>query len=197
MNHNLLAHICEQSYLRKSFVINECEVLIELIDGFQVVAFRGTEAGALFAGAGWVDVIRDMRIMPWYDKDTGWAHAGFLKGGRLMADFLADQLSPRFPIVCTGHSLGGALALACAVKLQAHGFEVAEWVGFASPKFQFTDKQYSFKQTNYRYRADVVPLMPRYTTYRHNCPIKALNPEAGRKATWDDHNIKYYLEHVL
>lgn len=195
MQHSDLAELCQRSYDELTYVINECELLLTHVDGVQIVTFRGTEAGSLFKDRGWIDVIRDMRITPWYDKDTGWAHAGFLKGGRKAAGLLKKILTPDVPVILTGHSLGGALALMCAVKLQAEGFYIKEWVGFGSPKCQFTDKRYHFVKTNYRHGADVVPLMARWTPYRHNFELRNINPEPGKKATWDDHDINFYVQY--
>jgi len=198
MNHHILSKLARDSYTAHTLSIGECEMLIKIFADVQVVVFRGTEAGSFFSGAGWVDVIRDMRLFPWFDKDAGWCHAGFLKGGRRAARFIADSLDKDKPVICTGHSLGGALSLMCAVKLQAMGFLIDEWVGFASPKCQLTKKTYAFNQTNYRHRADIVPLMPRLMGYRHNYPVIWLVSGADIDAdpTWSDHAIEYYVEKV-
>lgn len=210
MNHNILAKLARDSYHYATFSVGECEALIKYYDNVQVIAFRGTEACSLTKGVGFAaifkqlfkeggirDIWRDIRLMPWYDKDTGWCHSGFIKGGRRSADFLSNHLVMDVPVVCTGHSLGGALSLMCAVKLQAMGFDIQEWVGFASPKCQLTSKKYTFKQTNYRHRADIVPLMPRNTPYRHNCDVIWLQPNLDLAPTWADHPVQFYVHYVL
>lgn len=199
MNHHALAQLCAESYDHASFNIGECEAIIKYFADVQVVAFRGTETGAMFEGAGWLDVVRDLRVLPWRDDDAGWCHAGFLKGGRAAAEFLADKLDPDLPVICTGHSQGGALALICAVKLQAAGFTMSEWVGFGAPKVQFTRKRFTFTQTNYRHRSDIVPLLPRFTPYRHNYPVVRLYPcfrWQKRQPNWADHGIQHYVAEV-
>jgi len=222
MTPKTLAKICKESYDHATYNINECEVIIKYYDTHQVVAFRGTEAGALFDGAGWMDVLRDMRIMPWYSKETGWVHAGFLKGAVATADFIADKLVSDLPVICTGHSMGGAVALMAACKLQAKGFVIQEWVGFASPMTQLTTRTYDFEQWNYRYKSDIVPTLPSYVFklifdfigdsqgnflikkgieilskkqwYRHNYPVIVLQPDPDRLPNWDDHDINLYIQ---
>ena len=225
MQTKTLAHLCKEAYTHATYNINECEVIIRRFDDVQVVAFRGTETGALFAGAGWVDVLRDLHIFPWYDKDCGLVHAGFLKGAQSTAEFIAGRLVNDLPVICTGHSLGGALALLTAAKLQAKGFVIEKWVGFGSPMTQLTKRKYTFEQWNYRYCADIVPTMPRYVFhrifefiatlslpplltklllmlpkkqwYRHNYPVIVLRPDPGRETTWDDHGIDLYIDALV
>jgi len=197
MDHANLATICQESYAYATFNLGECEAIIKYEDDCQVVAFRGTETGSLFAGRGWVDVLRDLRLLPWYDKDCGWCHAGFLKGGRTAAEFLSNKLDRNQPVILTGHSLGGALALICAAKLERRGFSVS-WVGFGSPKTQHSRKTLDFYQINYRHKADVVPLMARHTWYRHNYPVIRVNkPVEATKPTWDDHDIQFYIDALV
>lgn len=194
--HRMLAMICEESYQYATFIIGECEAVIKYYDDCQVVAFRGTETGSMFSGGGWLDVLRDLRLLPWFDRHAGWCHAGFLKGGRRAAEFLVNKLDKSKPVYFTGHSLGGALSLMCAVKLHAVGYTV-RWVGFGSPKCQFTKKLYPFPQTNYRFRSDIVPTMPRFTPYRHNCPVIRLNFNGLIEDTWRDHDLDFYIKELI
>jgi len=194
MKHSALAQSCLESYHHATFNLGECEAMIKYCDAYSVVVFRGTECGSLFAGRGWVDVLRDLRLMPWYDKDCGWCHAGFLKGAKRSAKFLDTVLNKERPVIFTGHSLGGALSLLCAAKMQAAGYRVS-WVGFGSPKAQHSKKTFGFSQVNYRYRADVVPSMPRFSFYRHN--YQMINLGRAKEAvepTWDDHDIQLYIK---
>lgn len=192
-SHRELASIAAESYQHATLNVNECECLIKIFGDYQVVAFRGTETDKLITGAGIWDVITDMRIIPWYDKDLGWMHSGFLSGGRASAEELKEHLSRTKPIYLTGHSLGGALSLVVAGKLKAAGFDVVEWVGFGSPKAQFwSSRVHNVTQTNYRHCSDAVPLKPRVRGYRHNYPVIRTDYVPGRKATWDDHDIVFY-----
>lgn len=105
MNHADLCALVEQAYERQTGVIHEVEYHLLQFARFQVLIFRGTEGGKFLSGSGWRDVIRDIRILPWYDKRCGWCHAGFLKGARGVVSRL--QLKDK-PIILSGHSLGAA-----------------------------------------------------------------------------------------
>lgn len=194
LTHAFLAAACYDSYHNVSVNTRECECWITKEKDFQVVAFRGTEVNSLFAGLGVVDVITDIRVIPWKDKDTGWFHSGFLSGGKASAKAIAPLLDKTIPLYLTGHSLGGAVSLACAVKLKSLGFNVVEWVGFGSPKARiFRLKEYEFECTNYRNNADAVPLKPRWIGYKHGYKVIRTNVEdKNRRPTWDDHAISLY-----
>lgn len=191
IKHKELAKICMESYKCLTLRVDGCEMLIRFKDGVTIIAFRGTDTFSIFHGSGIKDIIRDARILPWYDRDVGWAHRGFLLGGQKSAAILQDHLAKDMPLILTGHSLGGAVSLICALKLQAMGFYVKGWVGFGTPRciFSKTDK---FDQVNYRYRSDIVPLMPFFNVFRHRYPVIHLQPNPNRAATWKDHDLQLY-----
>ena len=195
---NELVQLCADSYHHATFSVGDCEAIIKYYDDCQVIAFRGTEMDGFFKKLGFIDVIRDMRMIPWYSKTLGWCHAGFLKGGRASAEYLDNKLDKSLPTYVTGHSMGAAVGLTCAATLVDMGYDVVKWVGVAGPKAQlFRNTFKGFQQVNYRYRGDIVPLMPRFTPYRHNYPVIQLREDNKRKATWDDHDIHWYLQYVL
>lgn len=207
MNHAGLVKLCRDSYHYVTFTIAECEVLLKYDedDGHLYVVCRGTEVPKANPKNLWEnfknlwDVIRDVRIMPWHASDVGWCHAGFLKGGLGIAEFIVNYCPPNQPITLTGHSLGGSLSLVCAAKLKAQGYDVREWVGFGSPKLHFLSKRkFSFQQVNYRFKNDIVPLMPRIPGYRHNYPVIRLLSDQFNKgaATWEHHGVDCYVSAV-
>lgn len=203
MNHYEMAKLCQDSYKYATFSVSECEVLLKYIDGDCFVVCRGTELPKVFPKKHfwenfrniW-DLVRDASLLPSHDKDLGWCHSGFLDGGIQVAEFIAKHADKKQPLYFAGHSLGGALALVCAAKLSAKGFKVREWVGFASPKLSFiSDPVLRFQKVNYRFKNDVVPLMPRIRGYRHNYPVIRLLSDRFTKgpATLDDHDIGLYI----
>lgn len=192
MNKTDLARLCKESYALCTFTVNECEVFIVTNDQYQIVIARGTEADDLIFGGGWLDLIRDARMMPWYDKDCGWCQSGFLKGGQVIAKELEKRLDKNKPIIFTGHSLGGALSLIASIKLMAAGFNVFDWVGIASPKpFLFTGrKSLGFTMINYRNRGDLITTCPRL--YSHDYDTIQLGKE--RFLNLKDHGINEYIK---
>lgn len=123
MDYALIAKACLDAYDQQTYRGDgyDAEVLIQEIDGAQVVAFRGTEASKAFSKGGWIDILTDLRAAPWYSRDlSAWVHAGFWKSTRSIAADIEHDLDPRAPLYITGHSLGGAMACVfaamCVIK---------------------------------------------------------------------------------
>ena len=198
--HYDLAMAADDSYSKNTHGVSgdvECFVL-QRTDCL-IVAFRGTEVGG---GISWHDVVRDLRAAPWYDRSTGWAHAGIMKGARRWVDEHykgIKELAGDRSIIVTGHSLGGGLAVCAALFMIDTVLEVDEVVTFGAPRVvhQFgVDrlKNSGTKVTQYRYRNDFVTTIPwRIWGYRHCADLTALNPAKGRR-TWDDHDIDLYID---
>lgn len=66
----------------------------------------------------------------------GKVHAGFHRELVAVLEGIEDTLLalPRRPVVVTGHSQGGAIAVLCARVLEAAGWQVEETVTFAAPR---------------------------------------------------------------
>jgi hypothetical protein len=197
VKHFLLAEAAHRSYDNHTLVDNEIEVLIEDVPEGLLVAFRGTEANRFFSGNGWVDILRDLRIIPWYDRRVGWHHAGFLKGAQLICDGYGLRTALRGPVYVTGHSLGGALALAAGGLLKASGCDVKQVVTFGAPKGIIGSPKI-FKDiaiTQYMYGNDIVPSLP-FWWYRHWNVVHIGPQELKAPAQWSDHSIGLYIKEL-
>ncbi len=191
LTHYDLAYFCVRAYSEATYVTGEVEFLVDVIDGVQVVGFRGTEASDWNQDGNFKDILRDLRIAPWHDSRVGWGHAGFLRGAaRAIDEYLLDNLNPGLPVVLTGHSLGGGLAIPTAAILQHHGFTVKELVTFGAPRTLATGhkKFTNIAVTQYIYRNDVVPKLMRWFIYRH-LDETHLKPPNAFFGTWEDHWI--------
>jgi len=128
------ARLAERAYRESTWRWdNGVEVLAGgWVAGRQAVAFRGTEIGSI------EDWVRDLRALPWWDRNLGWCHAGFLKGVREIWPRLARSLAAAGPLVFVGHSKGAAeAALASGLAVKA-GLRVERLYLFGSPRPAFS-----------------------------------------------------------
>jgi hypothetical protein len=121
-----LAQQSARSYDRWSVNSGGTEALIAIEPWGRCVAFRGTTSD-------FGDILRDLRAVPWYDKDLGWCHSGFLKGAREIYPLLRPALHSG-PLWLTGHSLGGALATLVAAMMVRDGIPLTGLVTFGCPR---------------------------------------------------------------
>lgn len=194
MNHKDLATLSRQSYMDHTFVVNELEVLLRHERDAVYIAIRGTEAqqGKIFGEGGWRDIIRDLRVIPWYDRKLGWCHAGFLKGAKAILGQLA--LVKEKPVVVTGHSLGAGVGQLLALLLHFRGYDVREFAGFGMPRCFIGKRKFPVIITHYRYGGDLVSNVPHrwFMRYRHTVKWKQLGE--ARSDNKDDHAIYNYVD---
>jgi len=163
------------SYEEHDCRVGEVECIVDQSEDLQIVAVRGTEGRALLTGLGLLDVIRNVRVIPWYDKRVGWAHSGFLKGAQgIVGKGLFGMLDKRIPIIFVGHSAGGAIALAAASILHAEEFDVQAVITFGCPRVLTKGSVEKYKQKRiqtiqYSNPGDPIPDLPSkwWTRYRH------------------------------
>lgn len=104
-----------------------------------VLAFRGTEAltpGDSLPKLGrvatnWLTDVRVRRV-PW--PDAGTVHRGFAAAFSAIWPQVAAVLEPGRAWWCTGHSLGGALAALCGVRLARERHRLEAIVTFGQPR---------------------------------------------------------------
>lgn len=196
MNHHELAILSRKACLEHTFRAKELEVLVRQKDAVVYVALRGTEAwskDAIFEGGGWKDIIRDIRVIPWYDKNLGWCHAGFLKGAKAVVGELFLREGSK--VVITGHSLGAGVGQLVAIMLHNKGYDVKEFVGFGMPRCFIGKRKFPVEITHYRYKDDLVSNVPHrwFLRYRHTVKWTQVEETTGEDEL-DDHAIHYYCD---
>jgi hypothetical protein len=151
-------------------------VVVMSNDKAVVVSFRGTEPGSL--GAFRKTVTTDAKILlvavPWLPRGAK-AHQGFVKAldtvYRPLANAIAKQGGFRTKkVFVTGHSLGGALAVLCAARLQKDGRGTAVVHTFGAPRPGNQELQRAYRCPTQRWVNfdDVVPQVPAEVLgYRH------------------------------
>lgn len=190
LSHADLANLCSLAYSELTGVSSELEFLIRRIDDVSYIAIRGTEASNWRDGFNWLDIIRDMRVLPRYNKAAGWGHGGFICGGECVADSLMKyaELAPR--LVITGHSLGAAVAVVAAQILKKAGYGIEEVVLFGCPRiYAVVRPSFNFPVTSYRHGSDIVCNVPRF--YRQPTNVTNIAPN-NKFPNWGDHWIEKY-----
>ena len=181
MNHQDLSIICAESYNSVDFEESNIEVIVR----DNVFAFRGTDEP--------LDIIRDLRILPWWMSELGWVPAGFAKAARrLMPKCLSECMARDIDekeITLTGHSLGGAVALIVGALMVRDEIKPKQIVTFGAPKCGKLKLLKRVPVTCYRHGKDVVPMVPPLMR-RHNKLVERGTPVSLIK----DHYIHKYVD---
>lgn len=96
-------------------------------DDYKVLAFRGTSS--------FHDVLSDLNAftVPYKSDKKARIHAGFLEQYQSLEPQILKALDVSGTVICTGHSLGGALSQIAAIQLKYLGYDTA-CIHFGSPR---------------------------------------------------------------
>ena len=185
-----MALLVQQSGHEHSCRVGDVECLVKYDKGHQIVCIPGTE--------GVVDVVRDARLLPWYDRRVGWSHSGFLKGAQGLVDKgLFGMLRKDIPTFLGGHSMGGAVAINASSMLHSMGFKIAGVMTFGAPKTLRKSSVKRFKATGipifeYSNPGDPVPHVPHFG-YKHVNEILTDREKDGFGAL-NNHLMEFYVD---
>jgi triacylglycerol lipase len=133
-----------------------------------VIGFRGSEETGIWD---WITDLKFIQQVYPYGEDKNSqvkVHYGFISAYKSVRDAVHNQVksSPHRRVICTGHSLGGALATLCALDVQ-YNFpdRQVSCYTFGSPKVGnsfFKDSYNKRVPQTYRFvnSADTVPALP-------------------------------------
>ena len=196
-----LSVLCKNIYYNKDTFLNglknfgftSCEYIekknIELFlgyrDNFIIIVFRGTDSVK--------DWLTNIKITGMKEHQfLGKVHRGFLSGFELVKEdidkFVSKYYKETDHIICTGHSLGGALSALCAVEYYISTSKKVYNYTYGCPRFcdrKFAEKYNkmffgrSFRHVN---QNDVVCQIPAPIKYRH----------VGQEIYFDEEGIRYF-----
>ena len=122
----------------------------------QVLSFRGT--------SNLENVLVDLKVSLMLDSKFGiQLHRGFAETSSSVLKYLTPSLDKSIPIIITGHSLGGAVAVIVAFYLQQEGYDVQQVVTFGQPKVTNVGGAASFNDLPLLRVVtvkDIIPLVP-------------------------------------
>ena len=122
----------------------------------QVLSFRGT--------SNLENVLVDLKVSLMLDSKFGiQLHRGFAETSSSVLKYLTPSLDKSIPIIITGHSLGGAVAVIVALYLQQEGYDVQQVVTFGQPKVTNVGGAASFNDLPLLRVVtvkDIIPLVP-------------------------------------
>lgn len=184
------ARLSLESYDDATVEIGNSAALVEIVDGTQVIAFRGTNDLQ--------DAAHNIWAVPWKpDALNAWVHRGFwLYTINLIEPLTKLILRRNLPLALTGHSLGGAAAVIFAAYCQSKGIKVSALHTFGAPRPGYeslANKTFRIPGNRYVIEGDAVPSVPPSWfafPYTHDRPAAILPGIPGLI----DHPMTGYVE---
>lgn len=160
--------------------------IVRQTPGGLVVAFRGSDNRACWEA--------DFDAFPMDVDGIGKLHRGIWRAWEAMSKPVLAAIDGK-PVTLVGHSLGGALALMCAIEMTVSGVAPAAVWGFAPPRIspgpEFGALLAAVPMTLYRFGNDIVPVLP--VDWYHPVPLMAIGaPELPFDNPFD-HEMRKYL----
>jgi len=151
--------------------IGETQATIVSAGGFHVLAFRGTESPD--------DWLKNVNVLPRSWDGPGKVHSGFLEAlDNVWSDIRPVLLGIRGPVFYTGHSLGAAIAVVAAARIDAARRPLAVYT-YGGPRCGDTTfaKQHPLCDRVYRVvnNRDMVPLVP--LGYEHTGELRYITSD--------------------
>lgn len=139
---------------------------VVIADGVAVVIFRGTNFTEI------PDWYKNLTVT-FETTDQGKFHQGFSDAYRTVRSEVRRFINEERPskIWITGHSLGGAMAVACGVDVKIHTKIPASLVTFGQPRFadergaKWIDQQFDGRYARFVHGVDIVPSVPFYVPW--------------------------------
>jgi hypothetical protein len=157
------------------------------IDEVSVIAWRGTELSDIG------DICRDVDCIPVFRDGYGHVHRGFFEGAMSVAEAIVADVAGR-PLLVTGHSLGGAMALVFGAFLVLRGTPPVSVVTFGAPRLGYSTLANVLRDvpgTEYRRGIDPIPDLPPWLL----APRVRARVQIGRPSLepFADHRVAGYL----
>lgn len=188
----LLAAPCEKWIMDKH---TDAHALVQWHRDHIIIAFRGSKDPQDYIQDGKFEMADLMQTAATFRRrrESAKVHQGFLQDFEALDEELLDamRLPPRgLPIFITGHSLGGALAILCALEFERQHMPVRGVITFGQPRvgnktfcsvYALTDNL-AAKTIRVVNANDIVPRVPPLLNgYRHTGQLALLLPQGGWK----------------